>query len=158
MIYTHIIIWCNVSKQNQKHKTCSYDSLYICVNVFFDSMYSIFTYIWVIYGVNVGTIWLFNIAMGKSSINGSFSMAMLDNHRVNIPAPSVTYGFRPGWPSEGRAGLDRPRQDQQHVVVDAVAGLKGAPQTCQPHLGAMGKYIEYHVAPAGRSGISKMVE
>ena len=47
-----------------------------------------------IYVLNISTLWLFNIAMenplkmevlmGKSSINGPFSMAMLNNQRVNI--------------------------------------------------------------------------
>ena len=44
------------------------------------------------------TIWLFNIAMerstifkfGKPSINGPFSMAMLNNQRINPPLPGQT--------------------------------------------------------------------
>ena len=68
-------------------------------------------YIWDIYGIYMGyygilwdihiyicTIWLFNIAMerstiliGKPSINGPFSMAMLNNQRVYIYIPWPIY-------------------------------------------------------------------
>ena len=40
----------------------------------------------ILWNINSGaiTLWLFNIAMGKPSINGQFSMAMLNNQMVTL--------------------------------------------------------------------------